>query len=109
MMSRISEFSKLSKLQTSVILPSNGSYCSEAATAADIDEAATAADTHISIAPDEHLRGHPSALTVEVTSVAPDEHLHGHPSASMVDTFNFYTRIIFLGRAPTRASDIFID
>ena len=90
MMSSTSELSKLSKLPTSAILPSHGSYCSEAATAADIDEAATAADTHththISTAPDEYLRGHPSASTVEVTSVAPDEQLRGHPSASIVDT-----------------------
>ena len=49
MMSSTSELSKLSKLPTSAILPSHGSYCSEAATAADIDEAATAADTHTSV------------------------------------------------------------
>ena len=46
MMNNASELSKLSKLPTSAILPSHGSYCSEAATAADIDEEAIAADTH---------------------------------------------------------------
>ena len=85
MMSRTSELSNLQTSYPSALVPSRGSYCSEATTAADIDKAATAAETHISIAPDEHLRVHPSASTVEVTSVAPDEHLRGHLSAIFLD------------------------
>ena len=57
----------------------------------------------------EEEEKNPSATTVEVTSVAPGEHLRGHPSASIVDTSKFGTRTFFLGRAPTRASDVFID